>query len=167
MQILEPHSDKTIDLTNSYGKYFLEILANDYYFPEDSTVIYPDEGSRERYQGFLNDGFSKRGMITFNKKRDLKTGKIESFEIDYASLTSKNFVFIDDLCDGGGTFLGELEVLKGKYPDGIFTLIVCHAVNEQGLRKVLDKFDKVIISNSYKDWDKIIKSDKLIVEKVW
>lgn len=55
----------------------------------------------------------------------------------------------------------------GNHSDGIFTLIVCHAVNEQGLRKVLDKFDKVIISNSYKDWDKIIKSDKLIVEKVW
>ena len=26
---------------------------------------------------------------------------------------------------------------------------------------------KVVISNSYKDWDKIITSDKLIVEKVW
>ena len=167
-EVLEPHSDKTVDLMGSYGNYFLCTSDCDYYFPEDSTIIYPDEGSRERYQGFLNNGFyKKRGMITFNKKRNLKTGKIESFEIDYINLTSKNFVFVDDLCDGGGTFMGELKVLKEKYPDGKFTLIVCHAVNEQGLRKVLDKFDKVITSNSYKDWDKIIKSDKLIVEKAW
>lgn len=166
VEVLEPHSDKTEDLMGSYGNYFLCTLDCD--FPEDSTIIYPDEGSRERYQGFLNNGFyKKRGMITFNKKRNLKTGKIESFEIDYINLTSKNFVFVDDLCDGGGTFMGELKVLKEKYPDGKFTLIVCHAVNEQGLRKVLDKFDKVITSNSYKDWDKIIKSDKLIVEKAW
>ena len=38
---------------------------------------------------------------------------------------------------------------------------------DYSINTFLDKFDKVIISNSYKDWDKIIKSDKLIVEKVW
>lgn len=160
IEILEPHSERVIDLANSFGRIFINEIDSEYF--KDATIVYPDRGSAERYQGYFC-----KGIIVFEKKRNIKTGKIESFEIDYANLTSKNFVFVDDLCDGGGTFLGELEVLKEKYPDGIFTLIVCHAVNEQGLRKVLDKFDKVVISNSYKDWDKIITSDKLIVEKVW
>lgn len=160
IDILEPHSKRVADLANSFSENFINTLNSKYF--KDVTMVYPDKGSIERYRGYFY-----KGTVIFNKKRNLETGKIESFEIDKEWITSRNFVFIDDLCDGGGTFLGELEVLKEKYPDGIFTLIVCHAVNEQGLRKVLDKFDRVIISNSYKDWNKVIESDKLIVEKVW
>lgn len=160
MEVLEPHSERVIDLANSYSRIFINNVSSEYF--RDVTVVYPDKGSAERYQGYFC-----KGTVIFKKKRNLETGKIESFEIEKEWIISKNFVFVDDLCDGGGTFLGELEVLKEKYPDGVFTLIVCHAVNEQGLRKVLDKFDKVVISNSYKDWDKVIESDKLIVEKVW
>lgn len=136
---------------------------------------------------FILTGESGSGK-SFTIKQLCEANKLDFLEVNAAQLTREGtsgnslskvlspllqvgnkpvVVFVDDLCDGGGTFLGELEVLKEKYPDGIFTLIVCHAVNEQGLRKVLDKFDKVVISNSYKDWDKIITSDKLIVEKVW
>lgn len=160
IEVLEPHSERLIDLSECYGGVFIFHIDNNYF--KDATIVFPDEGSAERYQGAFDSN-----VIVFKKKRNLSTGKIESFEIISEKVVSNNFVFVDDLCDGGGTFLGELEVLKEKYPDGKFTLIVCHAVNEQGLRKVLDKFDKVIISNSYKDWDKIIESNKLIVEKVW
>lgn len=160
IQVLEPHSTRLFNLLKYYGDTFIYHIDNHYF--SGSTIVFPDEGSAERYQG----SFGLNALV-FNKKRNLETGKIESFEIISENVVSHNFAFIDDLCDGGGTFLGELEVLKEKYPDGKFTLIVCHAVNEQGLRKVLDKFDKVIISNSYKDWNKIIETDKLIVEKVW
>lgn len=161
IEVLEPHSERLIDLLECYEDSLIRLIDEDYL--ENVTIVFPDEGSLKRYQ----ENFYPDTIIVFKKKRNLETGKIESFEIISENVVSHNFVFIDDLCDGGGTFLGGLEVLKEKYPDGKFTLIVCHAVNEQGLRKVLDKFDRVIISNSYKDWDKIIKSDKLIVEKVW
>lgn len=160
IDVLEPHSERLIDLSECYGDCFINIIDKDYF--RNSTIVFPDEGSAERYQRSFG-----LNVLIFKKKRNLETGKIESFEIISEKVVSNNFVFVDDLCDGGGTFLGELEILKEKYPDGKFTLIVCHAVNEQGLRKVLDKFDKVVVSNSYKDWDKIITSDKLIVKKVW
>lgn len=160
IEVLEPHSERLMDLLECYRDTFIHSIDKRYF--RNSTIVFPDEGSAERYQESLG-----LDALVFNKKRNLETGKIESFEIVSKGMVYNNFVFIDDLCDGGGTFLGELEILKEKYPDGKFTLIVCHAVNEQGLRKVLDKFDKVIISNSYKDWDKIITSDKLIVKKVW
>lgn len=88
----------------------------------------------------------------FKKERNLETGRIESFEIE----ESKNcyystFVFIDDLCDAGGTFLGELKVLKERYPNSKFIIIVCHAVNDKGLINMCNNFDQVIVSNSHRD----------------
>lgn len=75
-----------------------------------------------------------------------------TFEIE----ESKNcyystFVFIDDLCDAGGTFLGELKVLKERYPNSKFIIIVCHAVNNKGLINMCNNFDQVIVSNSHRD----------------
>lgn len=54
--------------------------------------------------------------------------------------------------DVGGTFLGELKVLKERYPDSKFEIIVCHAVNIKGLVKLCNNFDRVIITNSYCDY---------------
>lgn len=63
------------------------------------------------------------------------------------------FTFIDDLCDAGGTFLGELKVLKERYPNAKFEIIVCHAVNIEGLKKLCNNFDHVTITNSYCDYE--------------
>lgn len=54
--------------------------------------------------------------------------------------------------ESGGTFLGELKVLKERYPDSKFEIIVCHAVNIKGLVKLCNNFDRVIITNSYCDY---------------
>lgn len=55
------------------------------------------------------------------------------------------------LCDAGGTFLGELKVLKERYPNSKFIIIVCHAVNDKGLINMCNNFDQVIVSNSHRD----------------
>lgn len=51
----------------------------------------------------------------------------------------------------GGTFLGELKVLKERYPNSKFIIIVCHAVNDKGLVNMCNNFDQVIVSNSHRD----------------
>lgn len=66
-------------------------------------------------------------------------------------LLYSTFVFIDDLCDAGGTFLGELKVLKERYPNSKFIIIVCHVVNDKGLINMCNNFDQVIVSNSHRD----------------
>lgn len=52
----------------------------------------------------------------------------------------QTFTFIDDLCDAGGTFLGELKVLKERYPDAKYEIMVCHAVNIKGLVNLCNNF---------------------------
>lgn len=110
---------------------------------------FPDAGAYQRYKILSNNW----GHIVFNKVRDLETGKIKEFSIGReVNCYCPTFTFIDDLCDAGGTFLGELKVLKERYPDSKFEIIVCHAVNIEGLVKLCNNFDRVIITNSYCDY---------------
>lgn len=55
----------------------------------------------------------------------------------------------------------DLKVLREKYPDSKFEIIVCHSVNIEGLVKLCDNFDHVIVTNSYCDYE--YKSNNLTV----
>lgn len=156
IMVLEPHSDRTRSLlgTRCYPQKF-------YFEPHldiHSNIIFPDSGAYQRYNILTKDW----GYMVFNKVRDLETGKIKEFSIGReVNCYYPTFTFIDDLCDGGGTFLGELKILKEKYPNGEFNIVVCHAVNLEGLKKLCDNFDYVTVSNSFKDFD--YKRDNLTV----
>ena len=49
------------------------------------------------------------------------------------------------------TFQKPLKVLKERYPNSKFIIIVCHAVNDKGLINMCNNFDQVIVSNSHRD----------------
>lgn len=118
---------------------------------ENACVVYPDHGALERYEGTETSE-----VVYFIKERDIETGKIKSFELHDNNIANKDFfLFYDDLCDAGGTFLGELAVLKEKYPNAKFAIRVTHLVNEKGLDNLCQNFDTVYITNSYKEWGQI------------
>lgn len=147
VHILEPHSEKTLKLLKSsnYSCFVDEDLLEDY------VLVLSDKGAEDRYD-FLLSGYVD--YVIFDKVRDLKTGKIQQFNIAQSTDFSTNkFMFIDDLCDAGGTFLGELEILKKEYPNGIYNIMVCHAVNPIGIKNLCEHFDNVIITNSFADFD--------------
>ena len=142
VMILEPHSERTKGLlgTRCYPQKFnfeshLDIQSN---------IVFPDAGAYQRYKILSNNW----GHIVFNKVRDLETGKIREFSIG-REVNCYYPTFIDDLCDAGGTFLGEL---KERYPDAKYEIMVCHAVNIKGLVNLCNNFDRVIITNSYCDY---------------
>lgn len=150
---MSPHSDI---IRNFLGDRYccLEFITSKHV--SDSIIVFPDKGSVDRY-------YWRANYIVFNKERDLETGKIKNFFLAEVNIKSNSqiFTFVDDLCDGGGTFLGELKILKEKYPNGEFNIVVCHAVNLEGLKKLCDNFDHVTVSNSFNDFD--YKRDNLTV----
>lgn len=146
--ILEAHSNRARNLLGS--RCWCQELNYNSYIPQQSNVVFPDAGAYQRYREYSKVW----GHLVFNKTRDLETGRIKEFSIGRnVNCYYSTFVFIDDLCDAGGTFLGELKVLKEKYPNYRFEIIVCHAVNIQGLKKLCDNFDHVTITNSYCDYE--------------
>lgn len=119
----------------------------------DIDIVFPDKGAVERYGADASD------EVYFEKERDIETGRIKSFNLknEDAIVKGKHFMLFDDLCDAGGTFLGELKILKEKYPDAKFDIRVAHIVNEVGLDNLCKNFDTVYTTESYRNWSEVAK----------
>lgn len=142
--IVEPHSERTIDLiSNSEGRY---PNVSNMKMKHGYSIATPDEGAAGRY--------GCKPYIECSKERNPETGKLSNFKVDKTGYFTAGspILLCDDLCDGGGTFLGIHEKLKELNP-GEIELMVTHAIQEEGIRKVAKIYDKVRITNSYKDWD--------------
>lgn len=107
------------------------------------VVIFPDISAKARYKVLNTD------TITFHKKRDLNTGKLSYYQSTF-DVQGRKALVIDDICDGGATFI-ELAKLLTNYT--ILDLYVSHGIfskgltclKEAGYRKVFVKFNEVKI----------------------
>lgn len=158
--VLEPHSDRTLEELGAkqWVTDFDCFRDNTIKFRVNSTnklgLIFPDAGAKKRYSIFSNN------VVCFTKKRDLNTGKIIELvpetEYDFNELTSSDdFLLIDDLCDGGGTFVGVANKVREINKNARLSILVTHLVNDRGLDNLSNNFDEVFITNSYKDWNLI------------
>ncbi len=114
------------------------------------TVLFPDEGARERYDSSLPQGIEcntakVRIVIAHCRKiRSAVTGKLEGFEVppvesDYPAIV------VDDICDGGLTFAGiaqRLNLLK-------LGLYVTHGIFSKGPEPLLRYFEHLYTTNSF------------------
>jgi len=116
------------------------------------TILYPDEGARHRYGLPLQIG-NNVGVVHLHekyctKKRDPVTGKLSGFEVP--DLDSKYAMIVDDLCDGGGTFLGIADALDSSTKDYL-GLYVTHGIFSQGVDRLLEKFSNIYTTNSFRE----------------
>jgi phosphoribosylpyrophosphate synthetase len=79
-------------------------------FEKIDAIIAPDMGAVKK-AGKIADEL-KVPLIVANKVRDLSTGKILKYEILNATNIPDNVFIVDDICDGGATFLLLAEELK-------------------------------------------------------
>lgn len=116
-------------------------------FPE-ATVVYPDRGARERY--ILPDFV--RDEILFYKIRDQESGKILGHELDVelSSLAPKvkEFLILDDICDGGATFLSVARELRKLNPTAKIILFITHGIFSRGLSPFIKEEITVYTTNS-------------------
>lgn len=147
--LIEPHSDKSELLINSGFSQHLSLSL----VPITSNTIFcfPDKGAYRRYSYKLHSKFKP---IICSKVRNEFDGSLLEFSIedkgDYKE--GMSICVVDDLCDGGGTFIGIGNLLKEKLNPENLILNVTHAIQKQGLEKVANVYDEVNITNSYKDW---------------
>lgn len=115
---------------------------------ENYQVVFPDAGAKDRYG-------SQYKCVCAEKVRDIATGQIQSIKILNPELLSENdkpILVVDDLCDGGGTFVGIAAELR-KYTDKELNIFVVHMVNPRGIENLSKTYDHVYFTNSYKDWN--------------
>lgn len=165
IHILDAHSDEIQSLiSNRIGCYMdrtrtISIFNN----PRNCLIALPDKGAKEKYSDYI-ELKGEVNVILCDKVRDTHTGKLSGFKvIKCCSDRAKNseIILIDDICDGGGTFIGLADKLRELKPSKL-TLMVTHAIQVEGIMKVAKAYDKVIITNSFNDWDSVFEREKNI-----
>lgn len=111
---------------------------------DDIWIVAPDQGAAVKAETFAKN-VGAAGVIKCQKTRDPETGKLRGFKCPEDVVGRKLFV-LDDICDGGGTFLGLRTELKDA---ARVELAVTHGIFSKGLEVVENAFDHVYTTNSF------------------
>jgi ribose-phosphate pyrophosphokinase len=120
---------------------------------EDVVIVSPDAGALKKIYDVAK-AFSLPNVITAGKVRDISSGAIVKTEVpDVSKYTGKNFLIIDDICDGGRTFIELAKAIREQLPDAKCYLCVTHGIFSAGLKELNKHFQGIFCSNSYSDMD--------------
>jgi len=132
-------------------------------------VVFPDESAHKRYADQLNG----KEYVICEKRRDQETGNIISHKIPNLPDGVKKVILLDDLVDGGRSMIGIADTLPAD-TDIKLDLFVFHGVlSNNALPRLLEKFNKVIVSNSLntpqKQYNDLSEQDKnrVVIFDVW
>jgi ribose-phosphate pyrophosphokinase len=158
--VLDPHSDVLEACLNNFEKADNHLIVK--YALEDLGVINsvdevclvsPDAGAYKKIFDVARK-FNIEKIITATKVRDMKTGNILHTEIPVLDQHNDlKYIIIDDICDGGRTFVELAKAIKAGRPTAKIYLIVTHGIFSAGYDQLSEYVDRVYTTNSYKDID--------------
>lgn len=123
------------------------------------TIVAPDLGAHKKAE----DVGKELGLdvVQATKKRDPNTGKLSCFQVlDVGALKGRKCLIVDDLCDGGGTFIGLVDALRLKGAERI-GLYVTHGIFSKGLDCLYDAgINHIYTTNSFTN---LTSTDKFTV----
>ena len=93
-------------------------------------------------------------VVECSKSRDVKTGKLSGFKVYDDDLQGMDCLIVDDICDGGGTFIGLAEELKKKNAGKLY-LAVSHGIFNKGFES-MKAFEKIFTTDSFREFDEEI-----------
>jgi ribose-phosphate pyrophosphokinase len=156
--VMDPHSDVLEACINNYKKLDNFKLVDDAlsYLIKDGeedkvVLVSPDAGAYKKVYDVARE-FKIEKIITANKVRDMKTGNILRTEIPV--LDQHNdlmYVIVDDICDGGRTFVELAKVIKDGRPTAKVYLVVTHGIFSAGFKVLNEYIDGTFCTNSYRD----------------
>ena len=114
-------------------------------------LVSPDSGANKKinkvYEA-LHENLSI--VVKCVKHRNLSDGAITGFEVFADDLRGAPCIIVDDICDGGRTFIGIAEALKKKGAGPIY-LFVTHGIFSYGLEPLKELIEGVYTTNSFND----------------
>lgn len=151
--IFDPHSEVTPALLNN-----CEVITNHVFIEQvlkriggHVKLISPDGGALKKVYK-LSEFLGGIDVVECSKSRDVKTGKLSGFKVYDDNLEGADCLIVDDICDGGGTFIGLAEALKNKNAGRLY-LAVSHGIFNKGFDVFGDSLEKIFTTNSFTDFD--------------
>ena len=149
--VFDAHSEVTPALLNnckviSNHQLVKEVIKK---IGEDVLLISPDGGALKKIYK-VSEFLGGYPVVECSKSRDVKTGKISGFKVYEEDLNGKDCLIVDDICDGGATFIGLADELKNKNAGKLY-LVVSHGIFSRGCEKLASSFSHIFTTNSFKD----------------
>ena len=116
----------------------------------DYLLVSPDAGALKKIYKLAEALQYTSDIVLCNKVRDVSNGKIKQITVDQDDLKGKDCFIIDDICDGGATFIGVAKELK-KRNAGKVSLIVSHGIMSHGETELAEWIDHIYTTDSIKD----------------
>lgn len=145
VKVYHPHSD---GLPPAWNVIPLCHIVDRSLIHDTAIIVIPDQGAVDPTLEVLE--YLNNDYIQGTKTRELSTGKLSGFDCDFRGVNCKgrDLWILDDICDGGGTFLGLLEILRLKEPKSV-NLYTTHGIYSKGLDLLCSKFDRVVSTNTF------------------
>jgi ribose-phosphate pyrophosphokinase len=144
VHLFDVHSDVALQLIERSENHDNFNLVMRHSKPE-SVLICPDAGAAKKIGDYARWNPCFIDTVYCVKARDLKTGAVALQVLSPERCAGRHCVIIDDICDGGATFLSIAEQIEAA----TLTLIVTHGIFSKGLDALSSKFDRIITSDSY------------------
>ena len=163
--VLDPHSDVLEACLNNFKKenngrlvtFALDSLYGNYStlkrLEHRHILVSPDAGASKKIYKIAEKIGYKGEIITCSKSRD-EQGKLNKVEIPGLlkdSINKQDIIIIDDICDGGATFINITKAFKDRGCKSKIYLIVTHGIFSKGFETLSKYFNGIYCTNSYKD----------------
>jgi ribose-phosphate pyrophosphokinase len=111
-------------------------------------LVAPDKGASVKISA-VSKALCLSGFLQGEKKRDPATGQLTGFDVNCADFQGRNVLIVDDICDGGGTFIGLAEVIKQRNCGKLY-LYVTHGIFSKGKDELNRYFDGIYTPYTFK-----------------
>lgn len=154
VEVIDVHSDVAAACINN-----LKVIKNtelvkfalDNIDTKDIVLVSPDAGAYKKIFDVAKE-FGIENVVTATKVRDLATGNILHTEVPLNPWhANKTFIIVDDICDGGRTFIEIAKAIRTTFPNATIYLIVTHGIFSAGFEKLSDSINGIFCTNSIKD----------------
>jgi len=153
--VMDPHSDVLEACLNNFVKinnfslvdFALQNLNGR---SAQTAIVSPDAGALKKIYDVAKE-YNITNVTTASKVRDIVSGNIVKTQLPGLFLSDiEHIIIIDDICDGGRTFIELAKVIKEQTNIPIY-LIVTHGIFSAGLDQLSDYIDGIFSTNSVKD----------------
>ena len=170
VKTIDLHSHASIDIFKQAGihlesvspiKYIEKYLERIHVSLDKVAFIAPDKGAHEKTERYCK-ALDVDKAIQCGKTRSPIDGSLMGFFVDNDFSVSKerlikegvtDLVIVDDICDGGGTFLGVADAIRKAYGSLSLPyhlhLWTTHGIYSKGVEVLLEKFDTLGCTNSF------------------
>lgn len=148
--VFDPHSEVTPALLNNCriidNHKFIEHVTQQ--LSDNLLLISPDGGALKKIYK-VAAYLQNYEVVECSKSRNVRTGQLTGFKVYADDLQGKDCLIVDDICDGGGTFLGLAKELKAKNAGNLY-LAISHGIFSKGFDELQKHFTKIFTTDSFK-----------------